>query len=245
MTVASAAVLHQAGVPFVYDIGAADVLTHLALIEGKSVFWTIVVEFKFYALFAVFWIVTAALSDRVRVLMLIAPYAAIWFWLPVSGKESVWQCLPIFITGMIAALAVRLADGRRVADLVLPVLIGAFVWMGLATLLLWGDDSPPYRSVPLHLCVGLLVWSAATASASVGLGAKAMQRLGDWSFGIYLLHLPVMLFGGWCADLLGTNRAWAIVPVVGAVLWISRLSYEFVEVPARRALTRSRKAVPA
>ncbi|MHA4808038.1 acyltransferase family protein [Flavitalea flava] len=76
------------------------------------------------------------------------------------------------------------------------------------------------------------------------LASKPLQRLGDWSFSLYLIHQPFLYQG---AALLGNPEKTGIaIPKMGMliswlacsifvvfILFISYLSYRFIEVPAR------------
>lgn len=91
------------------------------------------------------------------------------------------------------------------------------------------------------------------------LDTSPLQRLGDWSFSIYLVHIP-LIYAGYCLMLLdnpkrlsnisefgyfqtGYGQAWLYcLVVVGATLLASALLYRFVEVPARNLLISRGKA---
>ena len=76
------------------------------------------------------------------------------------------------------------------------------------------------------------------------LAARPLQRLGDWSFSIYLIHQPFLYQG---AALMGNpDKTGIALPKMGMliswvtclifvvfILFISYLSYRFIEVPAR------------
>ena len=76
------------------------------------------------------------------------------------------------------------------------------------------------------------------------LASKPLQRLGDWSFSLYLIHQPFLYQG---VALLGNpEKTGIVVPKMGMfiswvsclvfvafILFVSYLSYRFIEVPAR------------
>ncbi len=76
------------------------------------------------------------------------------------------------------------------------------------------------------------------------LASKPLQRLGEWSFSIYLIHQPFLYQG---AALMGNpDKTGIAIPKMGMliswltclifvvfILFISYLSYRFIEVPAR------------
>jgi peptidoglycan/LPS O-acetylase OafA/YrhL len=77
-------------------------------------------------------------------------------------------------------------------------------------------------------------------------GTKAMQKLGDWSFSIYLVHQPLMFAFVKISAMIDnssepqpvdTLTAWLVCLVFVAVtLLVSSLTYRFVEVPARKRI---------
>jgi peptidoglycan/LPS O-acetylase OafA/YrhL len=95
----------------------------------------------------------------------------------------------------------------------------------------------------------LILLSAAYGSAGMNafLGSKPLQRLGDWSFSIYLTHQPLMYTIGaiMAYRSMGTAASgppppsdistnWLMTSaVIGLALIISYLTYSFVEKPAR------------
>ena len=87
---------------------------------------------------------------------------------------------------------------------------------------------------------------------------KPLQKLGDWSFSIYLIHQPLLFtIGNICTyynlkmDLSGGSHGflmlagWVIcILFVALLLPLSYLAYEFLEVPARNWLNARNKARP-
>jgi peptidoglycan/LPS O-acetylase OafA/YrhL len=99
----------------------------------------------------------------------------------------------------------------------------------------------------------LILLSAAYGSPRINafLGTKPLQKLGDWSFSIYLIHQPLFftIASVMAYRNLGKPQAAGPPPqpdmltgwlmcfgLVAVILFISSLTYRFVEVPARRWL---------
>lgn len=121
-------------------------------------------------------------------------------------------------------------------------------WIG--RLYLWGlDAAPTYGSEALHLMIALLIWAAVSAQGKgivAALGSKPLLALGEWSFGIYLMHIPVIWFWLYAAQEAGLSSSLAVAPSVALTLLLARYSFMYIEVPARLALTRqSRPPSPA
>jgi peptidoglycan/LPS O-acetylase OafA/YrhL len=103
----------------------------------------------------------------------------------------------------------------------------------------------------------LMILSAAYGSQNLDafLGTKPLQRLGDWSFSIYLVHQPLMFTIGSIMVMMATPSATAGPPTkpdmltgwlmcfafIALTLVVSYLTYHFVEVPARNWINKSRK----
>jgi peptidoglycan/LPS O-acetylase OafA/YrhL len=83
------------------------------------------------------------------------------------------------------------------------------------------------------------------------LASKPLQRLGDWSFSIYLIHQPFLYQA--VALLHNPDKTGIVVPPMGMliswascllfvafILFVSYLSYRFIEVPARNFINDRR-----
>jgi peptidoglycan/LPS O-acetylase OafA/YrhL len=97
-----------------------------------------------------------------------------------------------------------------------------------------------------------ILLSAAYGSQNLNtiLALKPLQRLGDWSFSIYLIHQPFLYQG---AALMGNpDKTGIAIPKMGMliswitclifvvfILFISYLTYRFIEVPARNCINRN------
>lgn len=105
----------------------------------------------------------------------------------------------------------------------------------------------------------VLLLSAAYGSPRLNqvFGTRPLQRLGDWSFSIYLVHQPLLFAIGsiMAYQTLGQPAlpgpppkpdlltGWLIcLAFVALTLMVASLTYRFIEVPARKALnTRFKK----
>ena len=103
----------------------------------------------------------------------------------------------------------------------------------------------------------LIILSAAYNKSGVKkiLGLSFLQRLGDWSFSIYMVHVPIMyLF--WIYQTIESPTRWAKFPpapadpstypigvilcvaLMAVTLFIASITYKYVEVPARNYLNK-------
>ncbi len=102
-----------------------------------------------------------------------------------------------------------------------------------------------------------LILSAAynTGGIRKAMTVRPLQRLGDWSFSIYMVHMP-LVYVRWSLQLAENPNAFAQFPggppdyaanwiwtigLVMATLGAAALSYRYVEVPARQYLGRGAK----
>jgi peptidoglycan/LPS O-acetylase OafA/YrhL len=165
------------------------------------------------------------------------------FSLNVSYQYGIFRCMFGFVIGMMVYLAYKDNWAKRLFSsgyTVLVLLAGLFVCMHFAVL-----------DVFTVLFFPLILLSAAYGSPYMNafLGTKAMQRLGDWSFSIYLIHQPFLYQGtvvmansdktGIDLTNMTTLTAWTIcIGFIIFLLFVSYLSYRFIELPARNYINR-------
>ncbi len=239
---------------------------------ANPVLWTLTVE----ALFALILPFVAVACARRPVLLLggavLAGLALRWaITLPGADLTRVSEdrllslgppLLSDFGVGMGAVLVwARLGrrgpDGARLAALVVP----ALVVLVLAAVVAGGADASDVRfdlarSIPLNaivplavgaLCAGLV--AAPEHGLSRALASRPVRASGRWSYGIYLVHFPLILFCLTTLDLSrdGTTRAWVVMVAVAAPLSaaLGAASFRFVEEPVRRWARGRRGPQPA
>jgi peptidoglycan/LPS O-acetylase OafA/YrhL len=91
---------------------------------------------------------------------------------------------------------------------------------------------------------GALILALAFASPQVEshFGNRLAHRLGEWSYALYILHFPVMLFYSnvashrWAPQ---TDTAGGVVLQIALCLGAAGLGFHLVEVPARRRIRRA------
>ncbi|UFH53566.1 acyltransferase [Spirosoma sp. KNUC1025] len=166
--------------------------------------------------------------------------------LDISGDFSLLRCLAGFCLGMLVYELYRQQWGRRwlKSSWVLALVgVGMFIAMHLGM-----------HSIALILVAALLILSASYNTGYVHrvLSSKPLQRLGDWSYSIYMIHAPLILtyYAAmlWAnPDLVNQSEEAAGTPdyVFGWIgdgifvlitLLLSSLTYRFIELPARTFL---------
>ena len=233
--------------PFKFDdLGAA--LRALLLIEAKYVFWTIPVEVQFYVVFVGFWFLYKKGFSAYFLLLFI-----ILTMLPSVVLYIIFSELPkivstysyAFFLGVLSALLYdnikHSPSARKLFSVTaLPALLLLFVNLpeirskydilvfgDSAILRIWGD--------PVTWAIVYTVFiSAALNIRSLNiLNSKFFVRLGDVSYGFYLIHYPVLMF-----FVVETNIAspakFSLAFVVTFAL--SHLSFYFFERPAAKKI---------
>lgn len=148
------------------------------------------------------------------------------------------RCLCGFVLGMMMYQGFKTDWGKKILGndyAFLLAVLGLFLSM--------------HFGLPDVITIGFLPFillSAAYGSPSITklFSAKPLQKLGDWSFSIYLVHQPLLFTIGSIVTYLnptgvlpapGMLMAWGIcLGFIALTLFVSSLTYRFWEVPARK-----------
>jgi peptidoglycan/LPS O-acetylase OafA/YrhL len=145
----------------------------------------------------------------------------------------------------------RVAGLTALAGVVLLLAMYATLWKFEHGQLAFGDDDYFARTFRFTLVsIGfalLLPWASAWKLAGENLGSSAIRRIALWSYGLYLVHLPVFLLitrAGFGADTpLSLPQALASFALqIGGAILLSAFLYRFFEAPCTRL---REKAAPA
>jgi peptidoglycan/LPS O-acetylase OafA/YrhL len=254
-----------------YRMETPALLRHLALLEGRSVLWSIPVEFKYYlwlpfVALALAWMAARAWPWWAEAGAVAAALAlATLVWPPAQAHANdvrLGPYLVIFLCGAYAArLNQRYSQQRRggpawgrtwglVAALSLAA-VALMVPAGWAVATAAPFD--PQRTHRWFLAAGL-AWSALLLAVLHGpawlravFSSRPMRWAGVVSFSAYLWHMPVLdalRHAGW------TGAPWGALLALAAVAVVSALSYLAFERPWRdvrvpRPSVRTEKAVGA
>jgi peptidoglycan/LPS O-acetylase OafA/YrhL len=239
VVVVGSALIYHFDSRFPFQLDAVAATKHLLLFGDGLTMWSISVEFQFYAMFVALWVLYAAIPETYRNLGLALVCIALVFALWVAGypgeRIEITHYAQFFLVGVLAAIIVWQVPKTRIgraASFVLPLLFGVYV---LSSVSLGPSDYDSYRSLPLLILAGTIVLAGAVGKgffAERVLGSQLMVYLGELSFGIYLLHRPVMYF--W-EDLIGLNlhSKPVFLIVTATLLAASHLSFRWIEQPAR------------
>lgn len=197
---------------WLYPLDDGELLRHLALREGKSVLWSIPVEFKFYLWLPLMALLLSWMAHRRWPLYAQAAVAvaavglATWCWPPAQTAVNDTRLGPyvaLFLCGGIAAAADRVVRGRAPAP-------RTWGWVGVLALLavavtipeVWAriTGSPVDLRLSHHWIPFFgLAWAALLLAALHGprwlrapFAWAPMRVVGVVSFSAYLWHMPVI-----------------------------------------------------
>lgn len=248
--------------PGMHVAGLRETVANLGLVSAwwpqwnhglDPVSWTLVCEAFFYALFPLLFLLLRR-AGAAALLAMVAGCAALVIatpWLGDLAGSTInlsfrpWARLPEFVLGVaLGLLTVRpVVAGRwRGPGLAVAATVTAAGYLVAGQL----DDRHGYAACTV-VGFALLIWAAAQRDLSGRRGwlaGRAMVRLGELSYGFYLIHLLVIL--AFAHEVLagrdpGLLASVAIVAAaLGTALALSWLMYEFVEVPGRRLISTGR-----
>lgn len=228
-----------------YAIDAETLVKNAAFVGMFNVFWTISVEFQFYLLFVIGWFLGHKFDNAKGFAAAMSAVALFGVFANVHPypSGSVFKVIQFFAAGIVAGLALQQwdlrrfgkhADGMLGVSLVLFVLSFPAFFEAIAGFSHRGFWSPWI----LGLCFSLVFFGAfAQGPVSRALGS----RVGDLSFAIYLLHIPIMRL---VMKTIDDMSFWVKFPVaLGATLILSQIVFTYFEAPLRRWV-RQRFSVP-
>lgn len=225
----------------------AAVPAHLLFVGDGLTVWTIAVECQFYALFvAIWWLYDRVPSQRDTVLLLLITLAIglLILWGLHGDRNALNRYLHLFFMGLAVSALVRRvgADAaiKRIAGYALPLVAAAFL---LSYFMRQGGPAftEIYADLTVSLVTMMLVLCAVLAPASMAgrlLGSTPMVWLGELSFGIYLLHRPVLLAVENSGMTVGLHPALQTLAVVVLSIAVALPAHWLIERPARQAIRR-------
>lgn len=195
-------------------------------------FWTLPYEVQMYAFLPLcFWLVF-----KLRV-------NAIWLWIagillyvpPVPFLRLIVQYFPCFLAGVWAYRRMRAGGFKPLPQSYWPVfLLGTCaLYTALTTTVRWYVPAQS-QSLPLivldwlcSLAIGIAIPYFAERTA--GWLSRAASTLAEYSYGVYLSHMPVMWFV--LVKMAGQPLAWRIAVLTAGAVAIPVLAYHLLEKP--------------
>lgn len=220
-------------------------------------FWAMSIQGQFYLFVPLFIVASAYLSRRcgrsarsfVVLMLSLATCASFVYSVIATPLEPapmyfnsfarVWE---FGVGGLLALVAAQLTFSRRSAAVM--AWVGAVVIFGNAAVI-HGVAFPGYIAlVPVAGAV-LVVLAGQTAVPSFPirlLGTKPLVRLGDYSYGFFLWHWPLLIFGKLHFNTDSVSLLGGVAILFGALV-LSGVTYHLVEVPFLR-LRKGQRKIP-
>jgi peptidoglycan/LPS O-acetylase OafA/YrhL len=235
------------------DQSLTNILLHVSFLFGMTYNynfetplpdWSIGLEMQYYALFPLIMLAVLRFGRLVAMAALVLIMWAIGSWLDrngfVIGAYSILAMkFHLFAAGMLVAMSMRI-EGRQKWLYLLAAIAVIFVPLGGGrTLLHW--------SIKIAIVLGffLLIYRA-RLPAILRIPAGLLDKLfsnplgrfaGDLSYGVYLIHLLVMMpVCGWLAlewpELVPFTRFWLALALTGAITYaLAYIAHRFIEQP--------------
>ncbi|MGB7195508.1 MAG: acyltransferase [Collimonas pratensis] len=229
---------------FVYGISGKNILRHIFFSGNVSVFWSITPEVEFYFLFVLAWAAGSRYlirSDVAGLLLLALASVILLSYRDIFPGTFVGSKLHYFLFGMIAGLMrshIHSGDQSRKLFAILHALAIATIialtagWLALP----FSSNQAFYNSILTAVFGAFLVFSLSFPSAVGNLffANRAMVLCGEWSFSIYLLHMPLIYLAKKVHP--EPFQPFVLLPLVILVLLFSWLNFQLIERPGARLI---------
>jgi peptidoglycan/LPS O-acetylase OafA/YrhL len=251
--------------PFSEDRTIPAIVVNILLLNGVGIYdgstwnapsWSISAEFFTYLIFAAAFVFRKPVRDFILVALLVAAFLTMAFFAPkylsTSSDFGLFRCLLGFVTGHFVW---RLKDQ-------FPRLGGSGVELAIVsvvvTFLILADVGPLQLAAPVIFGLVIIISANEDGVLSRLLMAKAVQKLGEWSYSIYMVHFFLAFLinnilrvagkafnlsttlAGTDLVLLGNQWAMDIVTIAYAlaVVAMASVTYRFIERPGMLYFSR-------
>ena len=221
-----------------------DLAAHLLGLRGVDVLWSIPVELQFYGVFACLWLIVARLPPAT---LLIAPLclyfgvAILWATDRLTDPYALPVWLPVFATGTVLGWLHAAGHLPRPSSTRVNRCLGL---AAIAALLLLPPElrrsiglpvSRPFIDpLTLALCATLAAATLTDTGFARLLETRPFRWLGQISFGLYLLHMPVLHAFDDASPGVGIAIA-----ITGLSVVLAQLSLTLIERPAQHLARRA------
>jgi peptidoglycan/LPS O-acetylase OafA/YrhL len=253
------------------DQSLTNILLHVSFLFGMTYThnfatplpdWSIGLEMQFYAVFPLLMLIVLRLGWKMGMALIVAFAWVLGRWLDhngfVVGAYSILAMkFHLFAAGMLIAMSIR-GEGRAKWLFLIAACAVIFVPLG-------GGRDAVHRAIKVGIVVGFfaLIYKAmlprilqrAVAPLDVFFSNPASRWIGDVSYGVYLIHLIVMIpVCSWLATsypaLAPFPRFWAALALAIPITYsLAYAAYRLIELPGiswgRQVAARFQKPRPA
>lgn len=231
-----------------YDIpNTSELLSHLLLIKGVSVLWSIGPEIQFYFLFVLIWLFFVKKDAHLYMLIALSLTALFFtgFTFPkgtVGGLNyelGIIRSLPYFLVGVIIGklygqltISSNLQSNWFIASLLLILLIYPKIFFAITGFAhgMWADMGILAIVSMVFFIIVFLV-----PDQNFLLANKVGDFVGKISYSIYLLHMPIL----WQLNKLNLQSIeLTFLIYLISTLAISYLSYKIIEAPSAKLIRK-------
>lgn len=182
-----------------YSITSTNITQHLFFIKGVEILWTVPIEVQFYALFPIAWGIRLLSPWGSLIFFAVIVIAIIYLRLPDQLEmHNLFRYVHFFVAGLLCSIVAPVLGRCNVPARLWD---GLFVFLMLGTILLFpkvrelvaGAGTRPWSDPLVVLMLsGLLLSTLSSSWALALLGHPILRYPGVVSYGIYLLHMPVL-----------------------------------------------------
>ncbi|MDD2661190.1 MAG: acyltransferase [Methylococcales bacterium] len=223
----------------------ASLISHIALLSGDSVLWTIAPEIQFYVLFVFLWLLSVKRIGYLYFFISLIFIILIVFDFPnptatlkgLSIDTKLIRSLPYFFVGVVFGQLHKSwtpPDYLQGGIFVFTLLIIPFLYPKIFYLVT-GNNHEAWQDVGILFIVSFVFFSLVflVPDSNILLSNFIGDFLGKVSYSLYLLHLPVLHL---MQETAKSHAGVFLIVFVITSLFISYLSYLVVESPSRRAI---------
>lgn len=214
-------------------------LAHFGFVYGAWTLWTIPVEVQFYALFVAIWL---APKKAIPALFVAQPIVAGILFFVGFPLNTLPFWLHFFLFGTVCGFVWH-KHGEAITARAKPYSAWGWLILAFAIVAIPGVRHalhipvlpPPIDPIAITAMCGLFVGSlVGLAPLKRMFSSTALRYLGGISYGVYLIHYPVVL---WAATLPVPGVVQFAI-VAGGSIGLADLSYRFFETPMREWIMR-------